>query len=310
MMQRVPLAKYLGVMSMLWGVVVALHAVCHNFGGLAAVRFLLGSIEVCTTPAIIYITSSWYTHAEQVTRVAIWYSTSGWAQVIGGFVAWAFNHADGFNWQGLFIFYGALTFTTGVIVTFFLAASPIDASWLSDDEKKIALERVRHNKTGTEMWAFNMDQLKESFSDPRLYLIFLVTVATGLPNGGLTAFGTFTASSKQFLTDMKLLGFTGPTIISGFGFDTNTTTLLSMAPGACAAVGTVLALLVIKLTNRTIGGIFVIFLGCVGVIMMLVIPEAAYTARYGGYILTMQCAFLQICPSGLSTMKSYLITHS
>ncbi|KAJ5585769.1 MFS general substrate transporter [Penicillium hetheringtonii] len=268
MMQRVPLAKYLGVMSMLWGVVVALHAVCHNFGGLAAVRFLLGSIEVCTTPAIIYITSSWYTHAEQVTRVAIWYSTSGWAQVIGGFVAWAFNHADGFNWQGLFIFYGALTFTTGVIVTFFLAASPIDASWLSDDEKKIALERVRHNKTGTEMWAFNMDQLKESFSDPRLYLIFLVTVATGLPNGGLTAFG--------------------PTIISGFGFDTNTTTLLSMAPGACAAVGTVLALLVIKLTNRTIGGIFVIFLGCVGVIMMLVIPEAAYTARYGGYILTMQ----------------------
>ncbi|KAJ5240782.1 uncharacterized protein N7469_002373 [Penicillium citrinum] len=204
MMQRVPLAKYLGVMSMLWGVVVALHAVCHNFGGLAAVRFLLGSIEVCTTPAIIYITSSWYTHAEQVTRVAIWYSTSGWAQVIGGFVAWAFNHADGFNWQGLFIFYGALTFTTGVIVTFFLAASPIDASWLSDDEKKIALERVRHNKTGTEMWAFNMDQLKESFSDPRLYLIFLVTVATGLPNGGLTAFeAAYTARYGGYILTMQ-----------------------------------------------------------------------------------------------------------
>nr|XP_001395707.2 vitamin H transporter [Aspergillus niger CBS 513.88] len=231
LMQRVPMAKYLGVMSMLWGTVVTLHAVCHNFGGLAAVRFLLGSIEVCTTPAILYITSSWYTHSEQVTRVAIWYSTSGWAQVFGGFFAWAINQAPGFKWESLFIFYGGLTFVTGVIIFFLLAASPIDASWLSDDEKVIALERVRANKTGAEMWAFNWDQLKESFCNPRLYLIFLVMVSTGLPNGGLTAFG--------------------PTIISGFGFDTNTTTLLSMAPGACAAI-------------------------------------EANAARYGGYILTMQ----------------------
>ncbi|KAI2861242.1 hypothetical protein CBS63078_7960 [Aspergillus niger] len=268
LMQRVPMAKYLGVMSMLWGTVVTLHAVCHDFGGLAAVRFLLGSIEVCTTPAILYITSSWYTHSEQVTRVAIWYSTSGWAQVFGGFFAWAINQAPGFKWESLFIFYGGLTFVTGVIIFFLLAASPIDASWLSDDEKVIALERVRANKTGAEMWAFNWDQLKESFCDPRLYLIFLVMVSTGLPNGGLTAFG--------------------PTIISGFGFDTNTTTLLSMAPGACAAIGTVLATVVIKCTNRTFGGIFVMILGCVGVIMMLTIPEEANAARYGGYILTMQ----------------------
>lgn len=63
-----------------------------------------------------------------------------------------------------------------------------------------------------------------------------------------------------------------------------------MAPGACAALGTVLVTVVIKCTNRTIGGIFVIVLGCVGVIMMLTIPENANAARYGGYILTMQCA--------------------
>ncbi|GKZ35527.1 hypothetical protein AbraIFM66950_006189 [Aspergillus brasiliensis] len=268
LMQRVSIARYLGIMSMLWGTVVALHAACHNFGGLAAVRFLLGSIEVCTTPAIIFITSSWYTHSEQLTRVAIWYSTSGWAQVIGGFVAWAINHANYFKWESLFIFYGGLTFVTGIILFFFLAASPIDAAWLSDDEKIIALERVRANKTGADMWAFNWTQLRESLRDPRLYLIFLSMVATGLPNGGLTAFG--------------------PTIIAGFGFDDNTTTLLSMAPGACAAIGTIVVIFVIKATNRTIGGIFTMLLGCAGVIMMLTIPEESYAARYGGYILTMQ----------------------
>lgn len=71
-----------------------------------------------------------------------------------------------------------------------------------------------------------------------------------------------------------------------------------MAPGACAAIGTVLATVVIKCTNRTFGGIFVMILGCVGVIMMLTIPEEANAARYGGYILTMQCGSSQIYSPG------------
>jgi len=191
LMQRFPLAKYLAVMSMLWGIVVALHAVCHDFGGLATVRFLLGAIEVCTTPAVIYITSSWYTRTEQVTRVAIWYTTSGWAGVLGGFFAWAIYQADSFRWKGLFVFYGSLTFCVGVVLFLFLAASPTEARWLTETEKAIALERVRNNKTGTEVWAFNGSQLKEAFQDIRFYLIFLIMVSTGLPNGGLTAFGTF-----------------------------------------------------------------------------------------------------------------------
>jgi hypothetical protein len=52
-MQRLPLAKYFAVMCMMWGIVVAMHAVGHNFGGLVTVRFLLGAIEVCTAPAVI-----------------------------------------------------------------------------------------------------------------------------------------------------------------------------------------------------------------------------------------------------------------
>ena len=166
-----------------------MHAVCHNFASLAAVRFLLGFLEVCTAPAVIYITGSWYTKREQITRVAIWYSTSGFANVFGGFFAWCMFQADSFRWQGLFVFYGALTAITGVVLFFFMAASPTEASWLTEDEKRIALERVRENKTGTEVWRFNSAQLKEAFLDVRFYLIFLVLVSLGLPNGGITAFG-------------------------------------------------------------------------------------------------------------------------
>ncbi|KAK9771617.1 putative Major facilitator superfamily (MFS) profile domain-containing protein [Seiridium cardinale] len=268
LMQRLPLAKFVAVMAMLWGIVVAMHAVCHDFGSLAAVRFLLGAIEVCTAPAAIYITSSYYTKSEQVTRVAIWYTTSGWAGVFGGFFAWAMNQSPQFKWQGLFVLYGGLTFFTGVTLWFWLAASPTEASWLTEEEKVIALERVRENKTGTEVWKFSMPQLKEAFLDVRFYMIFLLLVATGLPNGGVTAFG--------------------PTIIAGFGFDTNQSTLLNMGSGSAQVVGTFLALYIAKHTNRMIGGLWALGLAIIGVIMMLAIPEANYGARYGGYILMYQ----------------------
>lgn len=189
LMQRVPLAKYFSAMCMIWGLIVAMHALCRDFAGLATARFLLGFIEVCTAPCTIYILGSWYTKKEQVSRVALWYTCTGWANVFGGFFAWTIYQAPTFRWKALFIFYGSMTSLLGFILYFYLAPSPTDARWLSEEEKTIALERVRSNKTGTEVWRFNWPQLKEAFLDPRFYLIFLLLVSTGLPNGGLTVFG-------------------------------------------------------------------------------------------------------------------------
>lgn len=317
-------------MCMLWGIVVAMHAACHNFASLAIVRFLLGAIEVCTAPAVIYITgsckccfssltcltcailephchqtstlapgfcnpASWrltikvYTKDEQVVRVAIWYTTSGWASVFGGFFAWAIYHAKSFRWQSLFVLYGSLTFCVGVILFFALAASPTDAKWLTEEEKAIALERVRENKTGTEVWRFKPSQLKEAFCDVRLYIVFLLLISTGLPNGGLTAFGKLKLRNHIFCGLSIWLTSPGPTIIAGFGFDTKQTTLLNMGSGACTVVGTGVALVVAKHTSRTIAGIYTLTVSCVGVIMMFTIPSHQYAARYGGYVLTSQC---------------------
>jgi ACS family allantoate permease-like MFS transporter len=189
LMQRLPLRKYFGCMCMLWGLVVAMHAVCRDFKSLAACRFLLGAIEVCTAPVIIMMLGAWYSKDEQVKRVAIWNTSSGWGNFFGGFFAWVIYQANTFRWEALFIFYGCMTFFLGLALFFVLAASPTDASWLTDKEKAIALERVRSNNTGTEIWKFNSAQLKEAFMDVRFYLIFLLLVSTGLPNGGVTVFG-------------------------------------------------------------------------------------------------------------------------
>ena len=83
--------------------------------------------------------------------------------------------------------------------------------------------------------------------------------------------------------------YIGPTIIAGFGFNVEQSTLLNMGSGAATVVGTFLAMFIARYTSRTIAGIYTLILSCIGVSMMLAIPSSNYGARYGGYILTLQC---------------------
>lgn len=71
---RLPTAKYLAANTLFWGAVVALTAACTNFGGLMAVRFLLGVAEATITPAFMFITSTWYTRDEIPTRTGMWFA--------------------------------------------------------------------------------------------------------------------------------------------------------------------------------------------------------------------------------------------
>ncbi|ORY25824.1 major facilitator superfamily domain-containing protein [Naematelia encephala] len=267
-LQKFDLVRYFSIMTIAWGIVVACQAACSSFAGLAVCRFLLGFIEVCTVPACFHITASYYTAEEQIARVSFWYTSSALAGVFGGFFAWCLYFAGSFGWRAIFILYGGLTICCGLIMLFFLDASPSVARWLSEDEKVIALERLRSTRVGSEKWGFNKEQFKEAFTDIRIYLIFALLVSTGLPNGGLTAFG--------------------PTIIQGFGFKTSQTTLLAMVPGAFETLIIPIFVLIARKITRGAAGIIAIAIGIIGTILMLTVPAHAYGARYLGYVLTLQ----------------------
>ena len=67
-LQRVPIAKYLGANVMIWGAILALHASCHNFAGLATVRTLFGIFETCCQPSFVLLSSMWYKSEEQAAQ--------------------------------------------------------------------------------------------------------------------------------------------------------------------------------------------------------------------------------------------------
>ena len=80
--QRLRSGKYLGVNVLLWGVVMALHAVPNSFGPFFVLRILLGMLHVegmryaltatpgmlesCVGPTLILIISMFYKKNEQV----------------------------------------------------------------------------------------------------------------------------------------------------------------------------------------------------------------------------------------------------
>lgn len=280
LMQRFPVVKYLSVMIVLWGVCLTCMAACHNFAGLMVVRTALGALEGAITPAFILITASWYRGSEQTARIAVWCCANGGAQIIGGAIF--FGIARGFEsntsitfagWKVVFILTGLLTVLLGVGLWFYLPSSIPEARWLTEEEKRLAIERLRVNEQGIGNKKFKMYQFKEALTDIRTWLYFLLTLSLELPSGGTTVF-----FSK---------------LIQSYGFNTQTSILISM-PGGVVQIATTLFFctwLLPRLKRRCLTGALATLLSIFGPSLMLGLqyPDDPLHARIGqivGYYIT------------------------
>lgn len=90
---KLPIGKFVGVCLVLWGTALCLMGACHNFAGLAAIRFLLGIFEAALLPCMLVINSMWYHREEQPLRTAFWYDT--FAGVFGGILSYAIANING-----------------------------------------------------------------------------------------------------------------------------------------------------------------------------------------------------------------------
>ncbi|KAL1796463.1 hypothetical protein ACET3X_005003 [Alternaria dauci] len=199
-LQRVPVAKYLGFNILAWSTVLACHALCFSFPALVAVRTLLGIFEAVCQPAFLIMTGLWYKREEQAQIVTYWYMMNGAQQIVGGLLAYAFStirhpsfksnpgNAPIRSWQAIFICYGCISFLWGLWVIFRLPDSPMRAKCWSEEDKKLMVERVRSNQTGLQNKKFRAYQFKEALLDPQTYCYMGIQVFTTLPTSGLGAF--------------------------------------------------------------------------------------------------------------------------
>jgi MFS family permease len=217
LIQRIPIAKYLGVSIILWGTTLALHSVAKNFTVLVTLRTLLGIFEAVCQPSFVYLSSMWYKREEQAATVSYWYMMNGMQQIVGGLLAYCFTLIKSppspiKSWQAIFIGYGCFSVLWGIFVLIWMPDSPMRAKCFTERDKILLVERVRSNQTGVQNKTFRREQMWEAFRDPQTWCYCLIAICTTLPTSGLGAFANI--------------------IIKGFHFTTLQTQLLSMVLGA------------------------------------------------------------------------------
>lgn len=262
LVQKFPVGKYMGVQIILWGITVTMHCVCKNFGGLIAVRVLLGVFEAAVAPCLLIVTSMWYKRVEQPLRIAIWYLGVGAGIMLGGISSYGFQFYKGKafkDWQIMYLVFGLLTIGLGIVIVFLLPDNPMTAR-LTPSEKVAAIERVRTNQTGIENKIWKWHQFRETTADVKTWLIIIIVIAGNVPTGVTGSFSSL--------------------VIKGFGYTSKESTLLNIPSGAIQMLAVIVASWAAGRGNARGIAVICLFLpGVLGGGLMAFLPT---TARYKG----------------------------
>ena len=232
-------------------------------------RCILGAFEATITPGFVIITSMWYKQNEQARRMGYWLACNGAASILGSFVAYglsAVTDAALAAWKILFLIFGLITTFTGILYFWYMPDNQLNAKFLTEEERVIAIERIRDNFQGIGNRVWKWEQFWEAMRDPRTWLYGLYSLTMNIPNGGNTTFGGI--------------------IISSFGFDKRTSLLLSAPAGAVDACSKLIfPWLSDRFMDRTLFSCIAILFSMLGGILMIVIPLSHQGPLLFGYYL-------------------------
>ncbi|KAI4160108.1 MAG: hypothetical protein L6R39_000263 [Caloplaca ligustica] len=273
LLQRLPLAKYSAFCMIMWGFVLCCMSGIKNYSGGLAVRFFLGVFEAAVTPGFALFTSQWYTKKEQGTRVGIWFSFNGWAQIFGGLLAYGIAKGARLHgstiapWKIVFLAVGLLTMAIGTLFLMFMPDNQLNARWLNPVDRKLAIERVRVNQQGIGNKHFKAYQLKEALLDPLTWAFAFYALTADIPNGGISNFFS--------------------QLIVSFGYTAEESLLYGTPGGAVEVVTLILCgYLGDRYGNRLLIGTSGLFLSILGMLLIVALPLSNNVGRLIGYYLT------------------------
>ncbi|KAI1137724.1 MFS general substrate transporter [Hypoxylon sp. FL0543] len=220
LVQRVPAGKLLATGSLLWSVCTMCYAPTRTWTGFMGLRFLLGFLEAVLIPCCTVLVASFYRKEEQPPRNGIIFTY--FATIFNGFFAWVVGYipasAPLLRWQYLYLLTGSINVLYSIFLWFVLPDSPMNAFFLTPEQRYHATQRLAANRTGIANRVWKWDQVCEALLDVKVWLIFFFNIAVNIPNGGLQAFG--------------------PIIINNLGYSPLVSSLLTMPFGVLVTVGT------------------------------------------------------------------------
>jgi MFS family permease len=201
--------------SLCFGIVSLGTAYVHSISQICGVRFLLGVFEAGMLPGIAYYLSRWYRRAELAFRLSLYIVMAPLAGAFGSLLASGLLSVDQVaglrSWRIIFLVEGVITIGLSLIAFVTLTDRPATARWLTQEEKDLAIARVKSERVATTEVLDGIDKRKllrgilnpVTLSTSLVFLLNNITVqglAFFAPTIVRTIYPTYTTVQQQLYT--------------------------------------------------------------------------------------------------------------
>lgn len=218
MLKKLRPSRWIAFLMFSWGVITMILGSTHRFSEVTGIRFLLGVAEAGLFPGLVYYLTFWYKSNERSVRVAFILASATLAGAFGGAIAYGVGHMNQTHglsaWRWLFILEGIPSCLSSILVYFILPDYPERAKWLSEREKDLAVQRLHVEGSKGDGRNLNMEDVKATLTDWRLYGHYAIYFAVSMPFSSLSLFT--------------------PTITAGLGYVDLQAQLMTVPPYAVA----------------------------------------------------------------------------
>lgn len=178
-MNKVGARLWIARIMITWGIIVVLTGFVQSATHLYILRFILGIAEAGFFPGAVLYLTYWFRKQERGRATAVLLTALPIAGLIGAPIStWIIDHVSWSGlagWRWMFILEGIPAVILGIIVLFYLVNRPVEAKWLTDDEKQWLeneLEKERIQST-----VVNKATVKEMLFDSNVWKLALLYFA-------------------------------------------------------------------------------------------------------------------------------------
>ncbi|KAI8711596.1 MFS domain-containing protein [Fusarium sp. LHS14.1] len=202
-----------------WGSMALLQAAVKNFGGMLAIRLLLGAFEAGFFAGAVFYLTLFYTRGELGFRIALFFGSALLASAFSGLISFGvfqIHHPQVTGWMWLFLIEGAMTVIFGVIAFWWLPASPQTAWFLTEDQRRVATLRSLRDGSGKINEEFNLRECFKSWNSWKFFVWCVISLTYPV------AFAT----TANFL----------PLVLRRLGYSVVVTNLLTVPPNVAGFI--------------------------------------------------------------------------
>ncbi|QKX60364.1 uncharacterized protein TRUGW13939_07509 [Talaromyces rugulosus] len=210
-----------------WGLLGTVQAAAQSWGGMMAIRFLLGAFEAAYAPGIMYLLSFFYLRHEVGFRCGLFASAAPLASTFAGALAYGITngHSHLENWRLLFLVEGLATVIMTPFAFFFIPDSPDKVRFLNGEEREIVKSRSMR-QVGTEpavrIGGLNFAEFLNTLIDDKAWFVALMYFGANVSYASLPVYLPTILSAMGY-SSINAQGFSAPPYFVAFLFALITT---------------------------------------------------------------------------------------